>query len=237
MDLLLSYDVLLGLALITALAGGAWVLRGVTTSGALAGAVVAFTLYVTAGPGGFVVLVTVFVLTWLSTRLGYARKQRLGMAEHVRGRSAVQVLANLAVAAACGAAAAATHHRVLLVAVVAALAEAAADTVSSECGEALTDQTYLVTTLRRVAPGTDGAVSLPGTAAGIAAAFIVAAIAAATHVVPWPALLPIGIAGVLGTVVDSLLGATLERRGMIGNNGVNFVSTVTAAGIALVLVW
>ncbi len=237
MDLLLSYDALLGLALITAFAGGAWLLRGVTTSGALAGAVVAFTLYVTAGPGGFVVLVTVFVLTWLSTRLGYARKQRLGMAEHARGRSAAQVLANLAVAAACSAAAAATHYRVLLVAAMAALAEAAADTCSSECGEALSDRAYLLTTLRRVAPGTDGAVSLPGTTAGIAAAFIVATFAAATRVVPWPALLAIGVPGVLGTVVDSLLGATLERRGMIGNNGVNFVSTVVAAGIALVLVW
>jgi uncharacterized protein (TIGR00297 family) len=187
LDLLLSYDALLGLALTTAFAGGAWLLRGVTTRGALAGAVVAFTLYVTAGPGGFAVLIAVFALTWLSTRLGYARKQRLGMAEHVRGRSAAQVLANLAAAAACSAAAAASHRHVLLVAAMAALAEAAADTTSSECGEALSDRAYLVTTLRRVPAGTDGAVSLPGTAAGLAASFIVAAVAAATHVVPWSA--------------------------------------------------
>lgn len=237
MDLLLSYGALLGLAVTAVFAGGAWLLRGVTTSGALAGAVVAFTLYVTAGPGGFVVLITVFVLTWLSTRLGHARKQRLGMAEHLRGRSAAQVLANLATAVVCSMAAAATHHHALLVAGLAALAEAAADTVSSECGEALSDRAYLVTTLRRVAVGTDGAISLPGTAAGIAASFIVAAVAATTHVVPWPALPVIGGAGVLGTIVDSLLGATLERRGVLGNNGVNFISTAAAAAIALALLW
>ncbi len=233
-----SHDALLGLALTAAFAGGAWLLRGVTTSGALAGAVVAFTLYATAGPGGFAVLVTVFVLTWLGTRRGYARKQRLGLAEHRRGRSAAQVLANLAVAAVCSAAAGLRPaFGVLMVAAMAALAEAAADTVSSECGQALSDQAYLVTTWRRVAVGTDGAVSLPGTAAGVAAAFLVATVAAATHVVSWPALPVIGGAGVLGTLADSLLGATLERRRVVGNNGVNFVSTVIAAAIALALVW
>jgi uncharacterized protein (TIGR00297 family) len=192
-------------------------------------------LYVTAGLGGFAVLVTVFLLTLLGTRLRDARKRRLGMAEQAGGRSAAQVLANLAAAAACSTAAAATHDWALLVAGMAALAEAAADTVSSECGEALSDRAYLITTMRPVAAGTDGGVSLPGSAAGMVAAFSVAAVAAATHVVPWSALLVVWAAGVLGSVVDSLLGATLERRGVIANNGVNFLSTVAAAGIALAL--
>ncbi len=51
----------------------------------------------------------------------------------------------------------------------AALAEATADTVSSEIGQAFGGHPLLLTTLRRVEPGTDGAVSLMGTAAGVAA--------------------------------------------------------------------
>jgi uncharacterized membrane protein len=64
----------------------------------------------------------------------------------------------------------------------------------------------------------------------------VAGVAAATHVMAW-SMLPVAAgAGVLGTFIDSLLGATLERRGVIGNNGVNFASTFAAAAIALLLV-
>jgi uncharacterized protein (TIGR00297 family) len=233
--LLLSRDPLLGLALIAAFAGGAWLLRGVTASGALAGAALAFTLYLTAGAGGFAVLVAVFALTWLSTRLGRGRKQRLGLAEHPRGRSATQVLANLAAAAVFSAAAAITRHGALLAAAMAALAEAAADTASSECGLALSDRAYLITSMRRVPPGTDGAISLPGTAAGVAAAFIVAAVAVAGGVVPRTALPVIGAAGLLGTMLDSLLGATLQRRRLLGNNGVNCLSTLAAAALALAI--
>ena len=62
--------------------------RGVTTSGAVAGAVVCFALLWAAGIGGFAALLTVFVLTWVSTKFGYAKKQRLGTAEARSGRNA-----------------------------------------------------------------------------------------------------------------------------------------------------
>src|SRR5947209_8559769 len=73
--------------------------RGVTTAGALAGGSVCFALLLGAGIGGFFLLLTVFVLTWISTRLGRAHKTRLGTAEARVGRDALQVLANLGAAA------------------------------------------------------------------------------------------------------------------------------------------
>ncbi len=112
-----------------------WV-RGVSLSGAIAGAAVCFLLYVGAGPGAFVALVSVFALTWISTRFGYRRKEKLGTAEKLDGRTALQVLANLAVAAGCAGLSALTAKSVFLLAVSAALSEAAADTVSSELGQA-----------------------------------------------------------------------------------------------------
>lgn len=235
LDTLLSYETLIALGVTTAFAGGAWLLRGVTIGGAFTGFAVAFVVFVTMGPGAFAVLITVFAIAWLSTRLGYGRKRALGMAQDARGRSAAQVLANLGAAAVLGAASNASGHHILVVAAMAAFAEAAADTAASECGEALSDHAYLVTSLRRVKAGTDGGVSPAGTAAAILAAVVVGLVAAANHVVAWTALPVVAGAGVLGSLVDSLLGATLERRSIIGNNGVNFASTLAAGLMALLL--
>jgi uncharacterized protein (TIGR00297 family) len=144
-------------------------------------------------------------------------------------------LANVGAAAGFCIAAKLTDHPILLMAAMAALAEAAADTAASECGEALSPRAYLITTMRPVPAGTDGGVSVLGTLAGVAAAITVAAVAAGTHVISRAALPAVASAGLLATVVDSLLGATLERRGLISNNGVNFASTVVAGGIAMLL--
>jgi uncharacterized protein (TIGR00297 family) len=206
-----------------------WMVGGVSPSGALAGGVCAFSLYYFAGPGAFIVLLWVFVITWLTTRFGDARKRQLGLAENARGRSATQVSANLAVAAACSVLSALLHRPLLLAAAMAALAEAAGDTSSSECGLALSDRAYLITTARPVAVGTDGAVSWPGTLAAALAGTVVAAVAAATNVLPLGALPLVAAAGFAGTLLDSVLGATWQRRGLLSNSGVNLLATVFAA--------
>ena len=210
-----------------------WV-RGVSVSGAIAGAVVCFLLYVGAGPGAFVALVSVFALTWISTRFGYRRKEKLGTAEQPDGRTALQVLANLAVAASCAALSALTGKAVFLLAVSAALSEAAADTVSSELGQARSAKARLITTWEEVPAGTDGGVSWIGTLAGIAAATAVSLVCAFTGLVPirW---LGISIAGALaGMLTDSYLGALLERRNLLNNDVVNFLGTLAAACAAIV---
>ena len=237
LDVLFSYDSLSALAVTTVFAGGAWLLRGVTAGGALAGFALTFGIYEAAGPGGFVVVVTVFVVAWLSTRFGSRRKRALGMAQDSRGRSAVQVTANLGVAAVLAVAAAASQQSWLLLPAMAALAEAAADTAASECGEALSDRAYLITSMSRVRAGTDGGISVAGTLSGAVAVGMVATVAAAVHVLTWPALPIVAGAGFLGMVIDSLLGATLERRGLIGNSGVNLAGTTAAALIALLVAY
>jgi uncharacterized protein (TIGR00297 family) len=191
-------------------------------------------------------VLTVFLLAFLATRLGRAGKERLGLAEQRHGRTAAQVAANLGVAAIVfsepvqswligfGWFSRATVAPMPLFAVgLAALAEAAADTVSSEVGQVLGGRPRMLTTLRLVEPGTDGGVSLIGTLAGVGAAVLVAA-AGSLALGGGRTIFWISSAGaIFGLFFDSLLGATLERRGWLNNDAVNFLSTASAAGFAL----
>lgn len=210
-----------------------WAVRGVSVSGALAGAGICLVLSLTTGWGGFAGLCTVFLLTWAATRVGYGQKQTQGTAEAASGRNAAQVFANLGTAAVCAGCFAYTgDRRGFLPAFAAALAEAAADTVSSEVGQTLGVYPRLITSWRMVPPGTDGAITLPGTVAGLVAAIIVACVLAASQVIRPHDVMVSSAAGFLGCLGDSVLGATLERRGLIGNNAVNLASTMLAALLA-----
>src|SRR5262249_55641136 len=96
-----EHQMWLALGVTGAFATLGYAVRGVTRSGAFAGAGVCFALLAGAGLGAFYTLLALFVLTWLATRMGRARKERLGTAERGAGRKASQVLANLAAAVAC----------------------------------------------------------------------------------------------------------------------------------------
>lgn len=91
----------------------------------------------------------------------------------------------------------------------------------------------MITTLRVAEAGTDGAISLAGTMAGVVAAGVVALVGAAAlrgdlivFYVSW-------VGGIFGLLFDSVLGGTLERRGWLNNDAVNFLSTASAAAFAL----
>jgi uncharacterized protein (TIGR00297 family) len=219
-------------AITAAFAAFGHLVRGVTRSGAIAGAVVCFALFATAGPGAFAALLSVFAVTWIATRLGLPSKQRMGTAERGEGRTASQVLANVGVAAACALLFATLREPLMLMAMAAALAEAAADTVSSECGQAFSDQARLITTFERVPAGTDGGITAAGSFSGGVAAFLVSLLCVLTGLLPGRWLLVAGTAGVLGMLADSFLGAWFERRGWLGNDAVNFLSTIFAAVLA-----
>ena len=209
--------------------------HGVTISGAFAGAIVCFAIYAGVGPGAFLTVVFVFAVTWLATRLGYRRKLRLGTAEKKDGRRASQVLANLAVAGACAAGYGYLRKDVLLLGMAAALAEAAADTVSSEVGQLSLREARLITTWQAVPAGTDGGVSWIGSLAGVAAAAAVGVVCFLTGTIPgrWVGLAI--VAGAAGMIADSYMGALLERRGLLNNDAVNFLGTAIAAFVAILL--
>jgi uncharacterized protein (TIGR00297 family) len=225
---------LLGVAAVVTVAFAvlARALRGANPSGALAGGIACFLLFAGAGPGAFAALAALFAMTWATTRLGYQRKLALGVAERKDGRTAWQILANLAVAALCSVVYSATGSRVWMVATLAALAEAATDTVASEVGQYRGSRARMITTWEPVPAGTDGGITIVGSIAGLASGLVIAMIGSVGGMIsPAQIWIPVA-AGFAGMLIDSVLGATLQRRGWISNQGVNFVGTLVAAALA-----
>ncbi len=108
----------------------------------------------------------------------------------------------------------------------ASLAAAFADTLSSEIGVLSRERPLMITTLKPVAPGTDGGVSTLGFAGAALGGIIFAIIGfAVSGSIFFAAIL--FAAGVFGSVFDSVLGATLQNWGYLDNNLVNFISSLS----------
>jgi uncharacterized protein (TIGR00297 family) len=228
-------DQLLAAPIVTALfAVLAYALGMVSRGGALGGFLVGTLIYACLGPQGFAILALFVLGGSLLTRLGYGRKRRAGTAEPAAGRrGAKNALANCSVALICALLFALTSSHAFAAAFVASLGAAFADTAESEVGQLYGRAPRLITTLKRVPPGTDGAVSLPGTLAGLLAATLTAALASALGLIGGPtSMFLVTLAAFLGTVADSLVGTLAPR---LGNELTNVLCTLASALLTLSL--
>jgi uncharacterized protein (TIGR00297 family) len=219
-----------------------WTIRSATAPAAFMGGIICMHLLMRQQDGfdaqnsAILPLIVLFLLTFAATRFGRSQKETLGVAERRAGRRASQVIANLGAAGllAVTGPAGTRISTLALAACVAALAEATADTVSSEIGQALASSrlgtTILITSARRVPPGTDGGISIAGTLAGVIAAILV--VMASPFAYTYGSALCIFAGAISGLVFDSILGATVERKGWLNNDLVNFSSTIFAAAVA-----
>lgn len=190
-------------------------MRWLTGSGALAGGLFAASLVGWGGLAWAAPALAFFVSSSAWSVVGRWRKQSAAsQAEKGSVRDAGQVMANGGVAwAVLGAYALLEHDPLWYAAFVGALAAAAADTWATEVGTLGRSRPVDLRTGRRVPPGTSGAVSLVGTLGAMGGASCVAAVAWWAHPAVGPALVVgAAAAGVLGALVDSLVGATLQAQ-------------------------
>jgi len=230
---------LLGAAVNLAFALTARALGAVSWSGVAAGLPVGMTIATFGGLPAFGVLAFFFLMGSAATRLGYLRKAERGIAQEQGGaRGAAHALANCSVAAFLAFLAGSVSEPLrgaLWLGFAASLATAACDTLGSEIGPLGRRQPFLITRLRRVPAGTPGAVSLLGTAAGGLGALLVGVAAAVLGVIParWLGIVP--AAALFGTMLESFLGATLEPRGLVESETINFINTLAGALAALAI--
>eukprot|EP00316_Scyphosphaera_apsteinii_P002039 CAMPEP_0119337590 /NCGR_PEP_ID=MMETSP1333-20130426/94314_1 /TAXON_ID=418940 /ORGANISM="Scyphosphaera apsteinii, Strain RCC1455" /LENGTH=297 /DNA_ID=CAMNT_0007348661 /DNA_START=127 /DNA_END=1020 /DNA_ORIENTATION=+ len=213
--------------------------RILTTSGLVHAWALGVLLWASLGWRGWGVCVIYLIGGSTVTKLGQAKKERLGIAEGRGGaRGPENVWGSAATAAICalGARVMPARAAAFRVGFAASLATKLADTCASEVGKAYGRTTYLITTLRQVPAGTEGAVSAEGTAAGIVGSIVLAGLAVAVGLIPMVLLLPCVCAAFVANNVESLIGASAQGQsgwGWLTNEMVNFINTAVGAVVAL----
>jgi len=204
-------------------------LKKLTIPAAATGVLAGWLVFAGGGYTGLGMLAAFFILGTVATSWG--KRQKGSSVQSTR--TAGQVFANGGVAALAGAAAVVfpVYHSVFELAMAASLASATADTLSSELGMVYGRRYYNILTWRPDQRGLDGVVSLEGTLIGVAGSAFIALLYAIPHGWHGQAWIII-LAGTAGNLTDSLLGALLERKGLMGNDMVNFLNTLAAAIIA-----
>jgi uncharacterized protein (TIGR00297 family) len=248
----------LGISLIFAIL--AYLLGAASAGASIVGALMAGAVYLTLGWKGFLLLALFVVLGVWATRVGFTRKEQRAAAEEHGGRRRVRhVVANLSVpvmlalvffSLIASEPPLVLPARLLLVGYVAALATALADTMASEIGLLSKRKPFLITHWgRRVEHGTDGGITRLGLIAALIASLSLGVIAAlvglgqlqvdesVVKVFSWSSVPIVGVAGFLGNLVDSIMGATVQGKWRINNDVVNFIATLSGAAIAVLMQW
>lgn len=183
----------------------------------------------------FFILVAFFLLGSMFTRYKYGFKFARGIAEGkggVRGYKNVfsNSLVALTIAVAYGIFP--SHGEVLMAAYLGSVATACGDTLASEIGETNKGAPRMITTFKKARPGTDGAVSMLGEGAAFFGASVIALLAFILIPTDLSLVFAVIAGGFIGTNIDSVLGATLQQKGYLSNNGVNLFATISGAIIS-----
>ncbi len=188
---------------------------------------------------GWLSVVIYLLLGYLVTKLGFAYKQSQGIAE---GRGGLRGPENVWGSAFTGAFLAIIYRlldgfgeQLIFVGYAASFAAKLSDTFGSEIGKRWGKKAFLITTLKPVTPGTDGAISIAGTFASLLGSFLMTLVmyilSFLNGLVPF---IVVVFAGFFATILESFIGAIFQNRiNWLTNEVVNGIQTGISALLAM----
>lgn len=235
---------LIAILLNTVLLGLAWLApkQLLTPAGLVHAWILGVLIWGTLGWRGYVVVMFYFLVGSGVTRIGMSLKEAAGIAEKRSGaRGPENVWGSAAVGALCALGTLVLpdpYRELLLLGYVASFSTKLSDTSASEVGKAYGQRTFLITSFQPVPKGTEGAVSLEGTVAGILASAAIAAVGWAVGLINLPGVGLCMVAALIATSFESVIGATLQNRfAWLTNELVNVINTFIGALVAILAAW
>ena len=191
---------------------------------------------------GYLIVMFYFLIGSAVTRVGMKQKQAEGIAEKRSGaRGPENVWGSALIGTICAMGtiwAESPLQKLLFLGYVASFSTKLADTCGSEIGKAYGKRTFLITTLQPVARGTEGAVSLEGTVAGVIGSIAIALLGWDVGMIDLTGIFVCAIAAFIATNLESVIGATLQSKfDWLTNEVVNIINTLIGAVVAMVLAW
>ncbi|XP_072967225.1 protein VTE6, chloroplastic [Typha angustifolia] len=234
----------IGSNLVIFLLGSPVLVSGLSASGIGAAFLLGTLTWRAFGSAGFLLVATYFVVGTAATKLKITQKEALGVAEKRQGRrgpgsvigssAAGCVCALLSIYGIGGASFAALWQ----LGFVANFCTKLSDTVSSEIGKAYGRTAYLVTTFKVVPRGTEGAVSVEGTVAGLLASIFLGSVGYFLGEVDIPQVAICVVASQIANFGESLIGAALQdKEGFqwLNNDVVNVLNISIGSILAVVM--
>lgn len=209
-------------------------------------------LWTTLGWRGWILCVFYLAFGQAVTKVRFEDKEKRGLAEGRGGRRGPEnvwgsaatglfcAIASVRAATSSSGTFLGVSRKLFLLAYVASLATKLSDTFASEIGKAYGKTTFLITNLKRVEPGTEGAISAEGTAAAVVGGALLSLLAFSPplRLVDGMGQVMVSTAAAFGaTNVESVLGATLQERSgfeWMTNEVINFINTAVGAGLAII---
>ena len=192
------------------------------------------------GIKGWLAVAIYLLLGSLVTKVGYKYKQSRGIAEARDGKRGPENVWGSADTGAFMAILTQVDNMptaLLLIGFASSFSAKLADTFGSEIGKRYGTKTFLITNFKTVKPGTDGGVSIEGTAASLLGSFLMTIPMVFLRIIPLNYVVYIVIvSGFLGTLFESLVGAIFQDKNKwLTNEVVNFIQTALAAILSISL--
>ena len=187
---------------------------------------------------GWASIVIYLILGTFVTKIGYVYKSKRGISEKRGGRRGPENL--------WGSAATGLFFAILIklnlgnidllrVAFASSFSAKLGDTFGSEIGKRYGKNTYLITSFNKVEKGTEGAISLEGTLASLLGSVIMAFVIFKLGIVSSNLqFLVVSISGFMATIIESIIGATVQEKYKLTNELVNAIQTSIGSVIAII---